>query len=427
MRLALAAVLGALLLAGCGGNTPTGAGAAAAGLAPADTKAYVELDTNLDSAQWKQAQALLDRFPKRPQLVDELNEELREHQLEWSRDVDPALGDQLVLVWLGQSEDEAVLLTQPDDEAKFQALVRRAAEGKQVVFGKVDGWSAAAERQSAIDALGGSGGSLEDDDAFSTALAKLPEERLGFGWARGDALPKERAQLVKFRWFAGALEARDDGAAATIVTSLAEGSAGAAYESNLVDLAPADALAFLSFEGASLRANTSAIPDIPGVLGGPVKQLLEQVDGEGALWVRPGAGIPQVTLVAEVKDPGAAGTALRELLAQVPLGVKVGVVDGTLVATNASSPEAALRAGSDHLGDSPDFEEAAKVAGMPDRTTGFLFVNVESALPLLSLAGLAGADVPKELIENLRPIRSVVAWGEPEGSTSANMIFVHIE
>ncbi len=426
MRVALAATVGAVLLAGCGGTGTTGASAAAAGLAPANAKGYAELDTSLDSNQWKQAQALLDRFPKRPQLVDELNEQLREHQLDWERDVEPALGDRLVLVWLGKTPADAVVLTQPDDDAKFDALVRKAADGKPVVFGEVDGWRAAAESQSAIDALAAGGGSLEDDDAFQTALAKLPEDRLGFGWARGDAVPEERAKL-NFAWFAGALEARDDGAAATIVTSVSQGSAGAAYESKLVDLAPADALAFLSFDGASLRANTGAIGDLPGVLGGPVKQLLAQVRGEGALWVRAGLGIPQVTLVAEVEDPGAAGTALRELLAQVPLGVKVGVVDGKLVATNASSPEAALQGGGDKLGDSPDFQAAAKVAGMPDKTSGFLFVNVADALPLLSLAGLAGAEIPKELIENLRPIRSVVAWGEPEGSTSTNTISVHIE
>ena len=426
MRLALAAIVGAVLLAGCGGNATSAAGPAAAGLAPADAKAYVELDTSLDSEQWKQAQTLLDRFPKRPQLVDKLNEQLRDHQLEWSRDVDPALGDRLVLVWLGTTAADAVLLTQPDDEAKFQALVRKATDGKPVVFGRVEGWSAAAESHAPIDALGGAGGSLEDDDAFSTALAKLPEERLGFGWARGDALPKERAKL-KFAWLAGALEARDEGAAATVVTSLAEGSAGAAYESKLVDVAPADALAFLSFDGSSLRANTAALGDLPGPLGGPVKELLAQVRGEGALWVRPGLGVPQVTLVTEVQDPGAAGTALRELLAQVPLEVKVGVVDGKLVATTAPSPEAALQVSGDHLGGSADFQEAAKVAGMPDATSGFLFVNVADALPLLSLAGLAGADVPKELIENLRPIRSVVAWGEPEGTTSTNTIVVHIQ
>jgi hypothetical protein len=101
-------------------------------------------------------------------------------------------------------------------------------------------------------------------------------------------------------------------------------------------------------------------------------------------------------------------------------------VDGRLVATNAASPEAALQ-GSDHLADSADFQEATKVAGMPDQTTGFLFVNVADAVPLLSLAGLAGAEIPKELIDNLRPIRAVVAWGEPEGTTSTNTIFVHVE
>ena len=64
---------------------------------------------------------------------------------------------------------------------------------------------------------------------------------------------------------------------------------------------------------------------------------------------------------------------------------------------------------------------------MPDETGGFLYVDVADALPLLSLAGYAGVDVPKELLENLRPVSSVVAWSQADGTTSAQTLFVHIQ
>jgi len=61
------------------------------------------------------------------------------------------------------------------------------------------------------------------------------------------------------------------------------------------------------------------------------------------------------------------------------------------------------------------------------KTGGFLYVDVADALPLLSLAGYAGVDLPKELLENLRPIRSVIAWSQAYGTTSAQTLFVHIQ
>ena len=56
MRRWLAATLGAVALAGCGGNDTTSASALA--LAPADALGYVELDSSLDSDQWGKVQAL---------------------------------------------------------------------------------------------------------------------------------------------------------------------------------------------------------------------------------------------------------------------------------------------------------------------------------------------------------------------------------
>jgi hypothetical protein len=97
VRLWLAAALGAIALAGCGGNDTT-AGASAIELAPADALGYVELDSSLDSDQWSKVQALLDRFPSRPQLVTELDKQLAREQLQWERDVAPALGDSVAVI-----------------------------------------------------------------------------------------------------------------------------------------------------------------------------------------------------------------------------------------------------------------------------------------------------------------------------------------
>ena len=99
-----------------------------------------------------------------------------------------------------------------------------------------------------------------------------------------------------------------------------------------------------------------------------------------------------------------------------------------VVATTASSPAEALkRAQGGSLADDEDFKQAKDAAGMPDETGGFLYVDVADALPLLSLAGFAGVDVPKELLENLRPISSVIAWSQADGTTSAQTLFVHIQ
>ena len=145
MKLWLAAALVAIALAGCGGND-TG-GASAIGLAPADAIGYVELDSSLDSDQWQKVQALLDRFPSKPQLVVELDKQLSEHQLQWARDVEPALGDTVAAIWVGNTADEVVVATQPDDAAKLDSLLDKLADqaNTEYVTAEVDGWTVVAE------------------------------------------------------------------------------------------------------------------------------------------------------------------------------------------------------------------------------------------------------------------------------------------
>lgn len=428
MKAWFAAALGAIALAGCGGND-TAAGASAIGLAPANAVGYVELDTSLDSGQWQKVQALLDRFPSKPQLVAELDEQLSEEQLQWERDVDPALGETVAAIWVGGDPGDVVVATQPDDEAKLRALVDKLADrsGDEYVIGELDGWTVVAEQQSAIDALKSSDGELADNDAYQTALDELPDERLAFGWASERALPAGFPKL-EFQWIAGAIEARDDGAAATFVERLTV-EAGASYTSRRIDEAPADALAFLSFDTKSLRGQTSSLAPLANLLGVRVDQLLADIEGEGAFWVLPAAGFPEVTLVLTTSSPERTQRQLRELFDGAPLPIRVAVVGDQVVATTASSPAQALeraRVGGT-LADDEDFREAKDAAGMPDETGGFLYIDVADALPLLALAGASGVDVPEDVLENLRPVRSVVAWSQADGSTSAQTVFVRIQ
>jgi hypothetical protein len=429
MRYRLASGLAALALAGCGGDGTTGASAAS--IVPAGALAFVEVQADLDSDQWRQVQELLNRFPDRPQLLELLNEQLREEGLEYERDVAPALGETVALVWAGDADaDDVVMLVQPEDDERFEALVEKLREesSDEFVTGEIDGWRAASERQESIDALRDAGASLADDDAFEAALAEAPDERLAFGFVRGELAEEfgTYANAVDFEWAAGSLEARDNGGAAVFTISGGRAFTGEAYTSERVGEAPGDALAFLSFNGEALRSQASTLAPFAQMLGIRIDELLEGVNGEGALWVRPGTPIPEVTLVVESDDAEGARAALEPLLRSLPLEVRVGVVDGRLVVTTAASPEDAVRTTGETLGESEDFADAVEAAGMPDQTSGFLYLNVADALPLLGLAGLVGADVPEELLENLRPIRSVVAWSEG-GDTSTQTLFVEIQ
>lgn len=430
MRVWLAAALVAIAFAGCGGNDTTTA-ASAVGLAPADAIGYVELDSSLDSDQWSKVQTLLDRFPSRPQLVEALDKQLSEEQLQWERDVDPALGETVAVIWVGNTAKDVVWATQPDDEEKLRALVEKLANKAKTEFaiGEAEGWTLVAERQSVIDTLKAGDGELADNDGFQAALDELPDERVAYGWVREQALPDDVPKL-EFEWIAGAIEARDDGAAATFVERLT-GDAGKSYTSRRIDEAPADALAFLSFDTASLRGQTSSLAPLANLLGIRVDQLLADIEGEGAFWVLPAAGFPEVTLVLTTSAPERTLAQLRQLFDGTPLPVRVGLGEsgGQVVATTAASvTKALLRAKfGGRLSDDEDFREAKDAAGMPDETAGFLYVDVADALPLLSLAGFTGVDVPKDVLENLRPIRSVVAWSQADGNTSAQTVFVHIQ
>jgi hypothetical protein len=80
---ALACALAAALVAGCGGKTGAGvSGESGASLIRADTLAYVVLDSDLGSSQWRQVDKLLRKFPAREKWLAELNGELGKQGLD---------------------------------------------------------------------------------------------------------------------------------------------------------------------------------------------------------------------------------------------------------------------------------------------------------------------------------------------------------
>jgi len=81
----------------------------------------------------------------------------------------------------------------------------------------------------------------------------------------------------------------------------------------------------------------------------------------------------------------------------------------------------------DNLSDSGDFKEAKDTAGMPDSTGGVFYLDLKDALPMLEgLASLSGENLPSSTTENLRPLRSFLAWSNVSGETRTFDAFLAI-
>src|ERR1041384_3893835 len=191
---ALAAV--ALLLAGCGGVQGTGTGAS--DLVPASTPLYIAVDTDPGSSQWKTVDELGSRFPDKQKGVDALKRSLKnDDQLDWERDVKPALGKEMDFAWLDlqHGAQDFVLLTQPKDEGKFKQLIAKASASdpsNKAVYEKVRGWYVLAEKRSTIDrfkrASESAATTLSDDPSFEHSMDRLGGDAIVRAYASGTEL-----------------------------------------------------------------------------------------------------------------------------------------------------------------------------------------------------------------------------------------------
>jgi hypothetical protein len=485
-----ALAVAALALAGCGAEDKAATGGGAE-IVPASAPVFVSVDSDLSSSQWQALDDLLRKFPARPQLLSWLRSTLREEGLDYERDVQPALGQEIDLVWLDLAEggDNVVGLTQPRDEEAFRRLVAKAdASGDDVVLREFRGWTIFAESAEAIERFrdaAAKGGKLADDGVFTAAMAELPEAALVKAYARGEDLTRLLGRA--FQAFegtgTGAFPTPGQGPPEFISAALAaEGDglrlAGASraetepktkatvFESTLLDDVPGDAIAFLTFRGDDAFAKEArssptyrrSLGELQKELGLPIDKLLELFAGEVALYVRPGTPFPEVTLLIPVaSDEPAEEAAFRrvdELMKALtrlgkakPCGapsVEDGVTvacsdfgkvqvryagfDEKVVVTTGQSPVAELRAGGTKLADAKAFKDAKAAADLPDETAGFLWVDAAKAVPmLLGLAQAADEEIPAALRANLAPLKSLVLWADAEGRTSSYSAFLGID
>ncbi|HEY7004126.1 MAG TPA: hypothetical protein VH281_07575, partial [Gaiellaceae bacterium] len=93
--------------------------------------------------------------------------------------------------------------------------------------------------------------------------------------------------------------------------------------------------------------------------------------------------------------------------------------DGHLVVTTSEQGVADLKSDDDRLADDEAFKGATSAAGMPDETTGFLYIDLAKALPaVLGLAGADGMSLPETARANLEPLHSLVVYGTHDGDVA---------
>src|SRR4051812_40813910 len=197
-KAALALVLAALVLpvTGCGAHSSSGA--AGADVAPAASQVFVSLDTSFDSSSWETGRELLEKFPDGDRAVRWLARQLGSDGVEFENDVKPALGPETDLVGLDVSDHEGkmVVLTQPDDSAKLDALLAKSRT--PLVSSEIDGWTAVSDSKESLDQFERlrSAGTLEGVDDYQAVSGDLGDDALARVYVAPSALTaKDRSFL----------------------------------------------------------------------------------------------------------------------------------------------------------------------------------------------------------------------------------------
>lgn len=476
LRFLLAVLLAVPLVAGCGSSTASGP--AGASVAPASSQLFLTVDTSFGSDQWEAARDLLEKFPDGDKGVDFLLKELSEEGIDFERDVKPALGPETDLVGLDVVADEGTVvgLTQPADAQKLKDLLAKSDE--PLVTREVDGWTAFADSEAVLDRFEKerAEGTLASSDDFNEALEEVDDEALARLYVNGSAVqegiegegnlpPGALATLLpggKIPSFAVSLKAEANGVRVQGAAKLggeSGGIVGEPFEAELPNEVPAGAIVYIGFN--NLESQLSALKEflaqvepnldrdvarIEAELGLSLEEdVFPLFSGEGALYIRRGLFIPEITLVTDVDDENQALGTLEQLvtvferrgfldppqqldvegvsvvesrLKGTPLAVYYAAFDGHLVVTTSRDGIAALRKEDDRLADDPDFRAALEEAGVPDETTGLAYINLREAVSnLLGLAPMGGGKLPRELQANLEPLQHLVFYGTKDGRT----------
>ncbi|HEX2504929.1 MAG TPA: DUF3352 domain-containing protein [Gaiellaceae bacterium] len=461
--LGLLVSLCALPVAACGGGGP-GADAGAADIAPADASVYLSVDTDVEGEQIQQARELLARFPGSSGLLRMIESEIEEGgDVDFQQDVVPALGERLDVVVLevpaDGSEAPVVVLLQPDDEAALDRLIAKTSEEDRPVKAEIEGWTALASDQAALDRFeeGREAGSLEDSDEFENAMDGLDDEALVRAYvspeafrqvvAQGQTGVEELQRLYSPNGIGVTLAAAESGF----------GIEGAGttdfqtenFEPSLPSAVPSGAIAYvgvgnladairevLNRAGEENAEVDQQIAQLELALGLSLDEdVLPLFERESAVAVYPGAGgseLPAVLVATRVEDEQRAVAVVDQILeranqydAQIPrptrteiAGVELrqvalsggttvvyGGSEGILFAVTDSELAANFLGDAARLSEDEVFQAASDRAELPEELESMFYVNLNAGADYaVALAEQAGQEVSPQVRENVEPL-----------------------
>ena len=449
-----------LLAAGCGGTTAQ-IGSGASSIVPASAPAFIAIDSNAASSQWRTIDDLASKFPDKQKAVDSIEQDLAKDGVDWAKDVKPALGDELDLVWLDFANDgrNVVGLTRPQSQSKFKALVDKANKaaskpGDKVFYDTFKGWAVIAPAKKTIDRFERQSldatSALADEKSFSDSMNRLGSDAVLRAYVNGKSLLRLARtyggarvrpyidKVGKLDWIAARVAASPEGIGFDTIVhgtpgSLFKGaSSSGAFGPKLLGAVPVDALVYLSFHGSKgmfdgLQQNPALNTPQLRQFAQPLQQLGRILEGENAIYVRPGAKLPEVTLVS---TPGTLGTPIVDrivkklsgsspeaatvdgtrvhALAASGAGLYYADVNGKFVASDQLQGIRSAKGSRKSLSDSSEFQQAKDASGMPDKTWSALYVDIHATVPYAEK--LAQSHIPAEIARNIKPLRSAVEY-----------------
>jgi len=459
----------ALVAAGCGGTTAQ-IGTGASDLVPASAPVFIAVDTDPNSDQWRTVDSLANRFPDKQKGIARIRSELRKDPgVDWDKDVKPAFGDEIDFAWLDFEDNGAnfVILTQPHDPAAFKRLVEKANASEddpsdRVTYNTFRGWYVLSEKQATIDrfkdASDSASRSLSKEPVFKQSMARLGGDAIVRAYINGEAVmdvarkyggPEIRPyldKLGKLDWIATRLAATSEGVG---LDAIVHGTPGKLFKGipmssgftpKLLGKVPQDALLYLTFHGSKnmfsgLQKNAFFNNPQYREFAKPLADIGRILEGENAIYVRPGTArsrgvpfaIPEITLVSTAKTDGVsildrmirryAGTApMADAVDGTPvhgmasngLGLYYTTIDGNLVVTDQPAGIRGFKNNGKPLSKSEHFKDAKEASDLPDKTYGFLYVDISSSIPFGET--LAQQRIPREVARNLKPLRSAVEY-----------------
>ena len=459
----------AVLATGCGSSAGGASGRSgdAAGVVPADALAYVTVDTNLHSGQVANAQAILAKFPAGATLLQKLKSSLSKH----GADLDTLLGsvgsEVDVALLKVNGKDAVVGFAQPSDAKTFDQQLTSGTGTTKPVYEEIAGWTVFSDSQAALDAVKTRTGNLSDDAAYQAAIATLPAA--GDALARAYVAPAGLQALASSlgslgslggsspaataKWYAAAATATGDGAVKLEVHAKGLPAIAGQGSATLADQIPSGALIAASFDGSGLTtalgSSAAALAQASKALGIDLAGIVQALNGPVIAYVRSGVPLPEVTLASRPADPVAAAKAIGALLLKVskaatagpptvvggvtldhvslgPVDVYYGTFDGELVVSDSANAVSELKGTGSRLSADPTFQAAKTGSGLPDANSGWVYVNVKDALPVLdAVAQLSGTKLlPVSLTANLKAVSSVVGYGSTAGDVQTLVLYL---